>query len=112
MEMTPVLRMTLNPEEDEIVLGLEWGVYAAEYRLRPLDAWAILYLLDPDSDRWTDEGRVLMEAVASQHVGCVITGHTTVLELPHGSVWLHADMTERITTRLWELQREYLGHGE
>jgi hypothetical protein len=111
MSKKPVIRVALDPDEDEVVLSLEWGLYGSDHRLCPLDAWALLYCLDPLNERWSDERRPQLEALASERVGLTIAGNALILDLPHGSVFLARDMEQPLAAKLWEVLLKCLGDG-
>jgi hypothetical protein len=100
-----MISVEMDWDEEAVVIGHE-GVST---RLRPLEAWLVLYLLDPDWEGFSEFGRASCEAALADNppVGMMATNTEVLLALPHGHVAFPASLKAEFASRLAKTLSEY-----
>jgi hypothetical protein len=105
----PNIAIVMDDEQEELLIVLEAGEFELSSRLRPLEAWLLLYLLDPEWDGWSEAAEAFCEqAIANDpQVGLAQSGDEMLLSLPHGHLVIPASREPELARGLKEALAGY-----
>lgn len=108
MKDTAKVAVDFDVDEEEVVITVDLADVTVSHRLRPLDGWLLLYLLDPS---FTDNPNAVsfceMALATEPPVGVMETNYALLMELPAGHIVVPSSMVKSFRVELQKVLETY-----